>query len=398
MQVSAKAFAQFVETQFKLRVQASRQRDRARQKPQVSASHIFRALLWQAVLELGSFLALDHWLRGASAALWLAPQGSRRGSDTTLLKALGQWDWGRLRQSSYALHAFLSQRGYAAQTLSSGRRVKLAVVDGSCMGGVWAVALGFAGRVWQTLDLERSRGRGHELAAARRLLGRVSCRLGAGWATHLLYDGLMAVRADFERAILRWGVHLLVKTTEQSLEVIQSCRAAWQGPSEAALGALGVEVARGVDAARQMQYVICAQGGIEWEGLRWKLKVAWVRQTPLKGARAGQSEEYWVLSTDESLRAEEMRALAQARWGIENRAFKALNAAIGSKKRYLKNPQVRLAQILMGSMGQSLVAAFREWLSEQAGGQSWDAKQTRRWVGRELERTVQELSGCGSSP
>ncbi|MGD1017986.1 MAG: hypothetical protein ABSA12_01575 [Verrucomicrobiia bacterium] len=47
---------------------------------------------------------------------------------------------------------------------------------------------------------------------------------------------------------------------------------------------------------------------------------------------AGQTFEFWVLTTDESLRAAEMRELAHARWAIENNGFKHSNAVVGSKR------------------------------------------------------------------
>ena len=398
MVVSAQRFREFVSTKFKLSYWANRQQDRARQNPQVSASLIFRAMVYQSVLGLGSFLSLDHWLRGASAAALLESAGRRRGSDTTVLKALGAWQWARLREASYALHAFLGAQGWNTRTLSSGRKVKLAVVDGSCFGGMWAVALGFAGKVWQTLELKLTKGRGHELAGARVLLSRVSKHLGVGWATHILYDGLMMVRKDFKRAILQWHCHLVVKTTEETLEIVQSTRAAWEKADEQMLRRSGVEIVRGTDAARSLEYVIYAQAGIRWEGLAFPLKVAWVRQTHLKGQRAGQTEEHWVITTDESLRAEEMREMGQARWAIENHGFKALNAAIGSKKGYLKNNKARAAQILMGSIGKTLLQAFGQWLSQQPNWQGWGIKKTCRWVGQMIEQSANELPGCGSSP
>lgn len=399
MVVNAQAFRHFVQTQFQLSAWALRQRDDARREPQVTPAFIFRALVYQAVLCVDSLLGVDQWLRSPQARRLLDHTGRRCGSDTTLLRALGAWQIGRTRQAGYALHLYLRDQGWARRRLGSGRTVKLAVVDGSCFGGMWAVALGFAGRVWQTVDVVRTRGRGHELAGARRLLGRARQRLGAGFATHILYDGLMAVRKDFQRARLQWEAHLVVKTTEETLDVVQSCRAAWQALDDAALRAAGVEVSRGVDGERRAEYVVCAQSGIEWDGLAWPLTVAWVRETPLKGKRAGQSEEFWVLTTDESLHGEELRELAHTRWAIENQGFKTLNAAVGSKRAYLKDAHAREALLLIWSIGLALVGAFELWLSEQAGWRGWVVKKTRRWLGRCIEWTaLDEVSACGSSP
>jgi hypothetical protein len=91
-----------------------------------------------------------------------------------------------LRAASYALHSRLRERGWANRTLASGRSVRLAVVDGSNFGGLWASVLGFAGQFYYGVDVQRYAGRGHELAASRQLLDRATQRLGEGFATHLL--------------------------------------------------------------------------------------------------------------------------------------------------------------------------------------------------------------------
>lgn len=54
------------------------------------------------------------------------------------------------------------------------------------------------------------------------------------------------------------------------------------GPPEQ-LRATEVEVVCGVDEARAVSYTVCAQGGMRWAGLVSPLKLAWVRETHLKG-------------------------------------------------------------------------------------------------------------------
>ncbi|MGD1017987.1 MAG: hypothetical protein ABSA12_01580 [Verrucomicrobiia bacterium] len=129
------------------------------------------------------------------------------------------------RDATHAVHLWQQDQGRANRLLSSGRSVRLAVVDGSCFGGVWASVLGFAGAFYYSVDMERYVGRGHELAASRAVLARATQPLGAGFATHLLYDGLMADRADFATARRQWGLHLVVKTSEQALALVADSRA-----------------------------------------------------------------------------------------------------------------------------------------------------------------------------
>jgi len=406
MVAQTSAFQQFVETEYKLSHWAGRQRDRARRRPVVTPAAIFRAGVGQGVLGLGSVLQVDQWLRTNAAQRFIGqPADARcRGSDSTLLRALRQWELGPARDATYALSRKLSgwQRdlGQANRTLASGRSVRLAVVDGSCFGGVWASVLGFAGAFYYSVDVERYAGRGHELAASRAVLGRATERLGAGFATHLLYDGLMADRADFATARRQWGLHLVVKTSEQTLALVADSRALWSVMTPAQLRAAGVEVVTGVDAARALTYTVCAQGGLRWEELVFPLKLAWVRETHLKGQSAGQTFEFWVLTTDESLRAAELRELAHARWAIENNGFKRTNAAVGSKRAYLKDAAAKEALLLIWGIGLALQAAFGLWLETQAAWRDWSVKKTARLLSQCIlwSAMEDEVLGRGGSP
>ena len=402
MVAPTKTFRHFVETEYKLGYWASQQHDRARRRPIVKPPAIFRAGVAQAALGLGSVLQVDQWLRTEAAQRFIGqPSDARcRGSDSTLLRALGQWDLVPARAAAYALHLWQRDQGQANRVLASGRTVRLAVVDGSCFGGVWASVLGFAGAFYYSVDVERYAGRGHELAASRAVLARATERLGAGFATHLLYDGLMADRADFATARRQWGLHLVVKTTEQTLALVAESRALWTPMTPAQLRAAGVEVVGGVDDTRAVSYTACAQGGMRWEGLGFPLKLAWVRETHLKGQYVGQTFEFWVLTTDESLGAAELRELARARWAIENNGFKRTNAAVGSKQAYLKDAAAKEALLLLWGIGLALREAFRLWLETQAAWRDWGVKKTARLLSQCIlwSAMEDEVLGCGGSP
>ena len=398
----ASAFRHFVETEYRLSYWASQQRDRARKRPVVTPARIFRAVVHQAVGGLSSLLGLDQWLRSRSAERLIGPPADPRcpGSDSTLLRALGTWEMEPLRQASYALHRQLCERGLANRALRSGRSVRLAVVDGSHFGGVWASVLGFAGEFYYRTDLERYAGRGHELSGSRQLLDRATERLGEGFATHLLYDGLMADRDDFTRARRHWGLHLVVKTSEQTLALVADSRSLWSASRPEQLRQAGVEVVRGTDAARALTYTVYAQGGLRWERLVFPLKLAWVREAHLKGRYRGQSLEFWVLSTDQSLSGQELRELAHARWATENNGFKQLNAMVGSKRAYLKDPLAKEALLRMWGIGLALHQAFGLWLQTQAAWRDWGVKKTDRFLSQWILWGMfnDEVLERGSSP
>src|SRR2546425_5059058 len=156
------AFQQFVESEYKLSHWANQQQDRARRRPVVKPAAIFRAAVGQAAWSLGSVLKVDQWLRTRTAQRFIgqSPDARCRGSDSTLLRALGAWELGPARDASYAVHLWQRDQGRAKRTLASGRSVRLAVVDGRCFGGVWGSGLGFAGGVYYSVDGERYAGRG----------------------------------------------------------------------------------------------------------------------------------------------------------------------------------------------------------------------------------------------
>lgn len=380
--MNASAFRSFVQTEYQIHHWSSQQRDGAREKPQISAGTIFEAMVCRPVIGARSTLQLDQ--QGRFAPLKQLVNSSRElvASDSTMLRALSQWDLERARMTNYATHVRMRQNGLAKKFLSSsGRRVCLAVVDGSDFGGHNASVLGFAGQIYQAVDLEPSEGRGHELITSRALLLRAGEQLGYGFATHVLYDGLMADRIDlrFVRKALR--SHLVVKTQEETLEIIQSSRQAWTKMSETDLRRNGVEIVRGVDDGRALVYEIHAQGGITWDGLELPLKLAWVKEKHLKGKYKGQTFEFWVITTDESLRAEELREIAHSRWAIENNGFKELNEQLGSKTKYLKDPIAKQATLLMGFLGMALLKAFVLFLETLDEWHRSTVRKTKKLVG-----------------
>lgn len=155
----------------------------------------------------------------------------------------------------------------------------------------------------------------------------------------------------------------------------------------------------GTDTDRNVSYEVCAQSGIEWEVLDEALKVAWVRETPLKEMRAGQIEEFWVLTTDAALGAVEKREVRQVHWGIENLGFKATNAQVGSKLGYIRNSRVK-ELLLLRSWGLASLWARQWWMEQQAAWRCWGVRKTKWLVGLVLKVTALggELFGCGSRP
>lgn len=375
------AFKRFAEERYKINHWADIQKDEARKKPQVSAGLIFKAIVYQAPLGLGSILKIDQLGRTQELRELL---GNNReiasGSDSTILRALGSWAMEPTMKSAYGNHLRLRRRGLTKTALSTSKEVTLAICDGSSFGGFDFSVLAIAGGIAHVVDLEPSPGRGHELTASRKLLKRALEKLGKGFATHLLYDGLMACKADFLRARRHWGAHLVVKTSEQTLEIIQSTKEAWSKLSRADLERTGVETISGVDTTRNIRYEVNAQAGIGWVGSTLKFNVAWVKETHLKGKYKGRTFDFWVLTTDQTLTAAELREIAHNRWSIENRQFKETNEQVGSKKAYIKNPTAKEALLRMWFLGMALLKEFKAHLETLSEWINWTVKKTKKII------------------
>jgi hypothetical protein len=382
--VNAKTFRHFVQEQYQIEHWACIQKDGARKKPEITAGTIYQAVVYGTVVGCRSVLEADQKGRMPSFKELVGSDRYMVASDSTVLRALSAWDLDRARMANYATRVRLVQEGLGHVRLSSGRSVRLAICDGTNVGGHWMSVFGFAGYLkFQPVDLEESEGRGHELVTSRALLMRAAENLGRGFATHIGYDGLMADRIDLAFIRKGLGSHLLVKTREEdSLEIVQSSKEVWSKLSKMELRKCEVEIIEGIDDQRGVSYEVYAQGGIMWKGLDLPLKLAWVKMKHLKGKLKGQTETFWVITTDESLTAAELREIAHLRWRIETNGFKELNEQLGSKRAYIKDARAKQALMLMGFLGRTLQQAF-EWFLETyvEAWRQWTVRKTKRVLG-----------------
>jgi len=101
MGADAQSFRQFAETQYQFGRWLRQPRDRARQQPRVTTAQVALTLIAQVFFALRSLLRVDQWLRTPMARAWLnVAAHAPRGSDTTLLRVVGAWERGRLRQAT----------------------------------------------------------------------------------------------------------------------------------------------------------------------------------------------------------------------------------------------------------------------------------------------------------
>lgn len=242
------------------------------------------------------------------------------------------------------------------------------------MGGRYASALEILGAHAAVIDLEPAEGKGKELVASERLLRRAFGEYGPGFADILLGDGLY-ITQEMLRLARELGTHLLVKTKELgTLNILKDAESIFQASDFRR----EVEHRTGIDAVRKLKYEIWAARGFHHEGFGEELKVARVRIEMLKGDRKGQVETFWIVTTDLSLSAEDLRELAHLRWSIENHGFRAMNDQMNSKHRWTRGKNAaQIFEILMLFMLWTflLVLAYHARLGEST---LWQKRRVRK--------------------
>jgi hypothetical protein len=354
------ALKQFAERFFKVSFWAECQQDSRGANVEIPTGTIFKVLVFQVAWGCRSLLALDQRLRLGVFRNFFDCSRKMVVSDTTIRRSLGGWDLDDLRRATAMTHARMRSEKQLTYHFATGRSCRPCIADGSGFGKLLACALVAVGdKLTCGLDVEPMRKRGTELAATRRMMERVNQTLGGSFATHLLYDGLMADRIDFRNAVSLWKTHLVVKTDDERLEPIRWAKDLFADiRSESDAEDSGVVIATGTDEIRNVEYEVWRVSGVTWEGLEFPLNVARVVETPLKGENAGKPQTFWVLASDLSLLPSELRELAHLRWRIENNLFKSLNARVGSKRAYIHNAHVRLALLLIWFLGWTIFQSF----------------------------------------
>ena len=358
MDIMAKTL-KFINRRFPLDEWKERMRD-GRKRPQIPAGTIAQAVVEMVPRRQSSLLEVDQNGRLPEARWWFGSSRDMVVSDTTLSRSLSGFALEPVREALWGIAAGICKRRMTRVELPSGRRARIANLDGSQWGDFPGCVLTLMGRrVDIVAGYEMSRGRGHELETSRKLLRDARKRLGKGFVDLLAVDALYMTERDFKWALEQGGYHLVVKTTDERLSVIQDARGLFFG---AAAGCTeGVERVEGLDTERMARYSVTAAGGFQWHGLT--VKVAHVTERFLKPKKAHpKMTEFWVVTTDEQLSAEDMRQLAHLRWSIENRTFRRLNHLVQSKRRLTKDPHAREALLGLWFIGLNLFGLFLAWI------------------------------------
>ena len=352
-----------------------------RKRPVIKTAQIFQGICQMPVLGQESFLAWDEFARRPEARTWHGSEREMVASDSTMERVAGGMERGGIEEIGYAVTDKADQEALWDLKLPSGKKLRLGIVDGHHAGGIWASVLAVSGKVTGVVDLQRYRNRGCELEASRIVLKRAFRKLGKGFFGIVGGDGLYATKEDFQLC-LDQGSHLLVKTDEETLTVIQDAKHLFHVQGAEKLE--GVFHQKGHDPKRDADYEVMWAEGFEWQSLR--LTVAWVQEWTLN-SKTGIVErtEFYVLTTATGLTGEDLRELAHRRWEIENNIFKRLNHLIGSKRSWSRKPKVMETLLRIWMIGLTLLGAY---LFERGWKQFKEIWQTMKPVWRAVTRLM----------
>lgn len=356
-----------------------------RKRPQIPAVTIVESISEAAVFGQKTLLGMDGFLRAPETVRYYGSNRPMVASDTTLERVTAGLKRSSIQAIGYDVIDKADEEHLFDLGLPSGRKLRFGVVDGHWAGGIWASVLAVYGKSLGVVDLERYPGRGHELAASRKVEKRAFEKLGRGFFGVIAGDGLYASKEDFQLC-LDYGSHLLVKTDEQTLTVVQDAKGLFRSSVAAMMNRVGHQ--RGHDPRRELDYEVMWAEGLPWQGL--VLSVAWVREWALNPVTGlVEHTEFYVLSTATGLTGEDFRELAHLRWEIENNVFKRLNHLVGSKRPWSCKARVMEFFLRMWMIGLTLLGGylFQEgWKTFQEPWQK--AKKTWELVTQLMKRSL----------
>ncbi len=334
-------FSRFCNDQFHLRQKAKRLPE-FRKDPDIPMSTLFMFLVGSLALHRKSFHQMDLFGRQKEVRQWLGTSRYLVASDATFWRVLPGMDQPQLREELQQACVLLRQKGHGQIKLPEGRTVRAAAVDGSVLAGRYASVLEVLGAHAAVADFEPCENKGKELPASEALLRRYFQRHGPGAVDVVLGDGLYITQGMIRLCREELGTHLLVKTSEETLVIVRNAEELIESRSRP------IEETRGVDLLRGVAFEIQAVSGLRHVDVPYPLKVARVKLDRIKGPNRNSCEDFWIITTDQSLTPLQMRELAHLRWSIENHAFRALSAAVDSKHLWTRGENsARRFEVLM---------------------------------------------------
>lgn len=324
-----------------------------RKQPQIPASDIAKSVILMPALQLQSILQLDQMARHSVFKNLIGSKRSMVASDTTFERVLPNLDLQPINNTIRAVYNQVVSRGLSKFHFSSGNKLRLAAVDGSGFGQYFASVVTLIGQGTFPLDSHVHETRGNELLCSRATLSRITDLLGHSWCDILLADGLYPTKEDFKSAKELYGCDLLVKTCEETLNILKYAKAVFASANP------NVQSAKGFDSQRKVFYEAKSIEGLIWQGLEHPLTVTWVIETKANPkSDENPYEEFFAITTKTGLSPNDIREAAHARWFIENNVFKRLNYVILSKRVHTNKLLTIIRLLALWLIGLALLQMF----------------------------------------
>ena len=354
-----------------------------RKRPRIGVISIFWSLFYGGVLGLGSLLGLDQFLRTEGGKhLFGAKQPLV--SDTTLSRSLSSIAMAPLRDLLLKIYERARTMGPSRLPLGI-ERLRVGMIDGTCFGKLRASCFAQLGVICLMADLEPYEKQGKELPASERLLKRLCARFGKAFVDLLLLDGLYMAQG-FIRCALSNGIDVLIKTREETLDIIKDARGLMMHEEAQAFG---VEIVKGLDKARLRTYEVRVVGALFHQGVDAPFQVAYVQETEIK---SGKQHAFFVLTTMQALTPDQMRELAHGRWDEENNGFKAMNHLVHTKHLYAHDKEAQQAMIIILMIAGNLLQLFETSIPDQSLHLLLGKlKRTRRLIQQLLRQSIMRL-------
>jgi hypothetical protein len=350
----------------------------ARERPLISPVIVLKSLLLIPILRLKSLNQLDNYLRLPEAKRFIGSKREMVVSDSTMERSLKGFTIDSVRKILKAIVRFGRSRGYNKVTLSSGRKLVAGIVDGTTIGKKLCSVFYEIGKVNLAVDVERIEKRGKELAASWKLIERNLSDVDI-----VLFDGLYYVKKRINW-IRSQGKHILIKTPEKDLTIIQDAEELFQHYEDFKDEVEYYEGTQVRDDGEKFSYKVWAVGELRTDGVDYPLKVARVETVNLISK---EEETYYLITTWVELTGLEMKEAGQLRWRVENKAFKKGNEQFALKHAFINDKHGWEAMTLILFVGFNLFEILKTQFIEEGIIQAI-RRVTYKWISQLIQRAM----------
>jgi hypothetical protein len=334
-------------------------------------------------LRLKSLNQLDNYLRLPEIRRFIGSKREIVVSDSTMERSLKGFTSDSVRKILKAVVRFAQAMGYHKVTLCSGRKLIAGIVDGTTISKKLCSVFYEIGKVNLLVDVERIKKRGKELEASWKLMEKHLPDVDI-----VIVDGLYYVKNRINW-IRSQGKHILIKTKEKNLTLIQDAEELFQHYEKFKDE---VEYYEGIqirDDGKKFSYTVWAVGDLTTDGIDYPLKVAKVEMVNLINK---ETETYYLITTWVELTGLEMKEIGQLRWRVENNAFKKGNEQFALKHAFINDEHAWEAMTLILFMGFNLFEILKTQLREEGIIQTI-RKVTYKWIAQNIQRALSIVYG-----